>query len=692
MSPKTYSELTPIKVKSSTLLELADEDLVHLNGKMVNYEDVVLNLSFTEETDRDDCSVRCIQIRATSPIKISKNHEHTVNSVPDSQKDHICHAEGSLDQTNYEQISRESHQSNGSASPKQKKRKRNAATRLSEEKCKYILRPPCKENCIRKCVSKFSEDDRKIIWSNFRDLTIQNQRNFISRSVKKQAKVTSSTASSNSRRHNTLIWTLRDIRVCKTFFLNTLGFFNDQTVITILKANYKHGVDDPDIQPAAREQRGTSKPWNAFSEEYKTAVIEFIERVKPTVSHYNLKHAPNRKYLPCGISFYDLYREFGTHCQENNIKSCSWPFFFKIIKKLNLSTAMPKQDLCTLCHNHKERHGTDTEHICSECECEMCKKYIIHYVNKTLSRKLLDEDEKSQNESKRVFTADMQKAICMPKLTIKDYYFSRKLVLFNETFASPGKDKQAICVLWHEGESGRKAYNVASAFVNFIISYGRDLNEIVFFCDNCSAQNKNRILFSALVRLINSSALITTNIIRFVYFEPGHTTMAADTVHGSITRKFTQKKVMYDFLDYIDKIKQSRKNLDILTLTHKDMTLYKDEIRKNTFPKNYNVQALKIVEFRKGSFSIFVKNAYDEKEYKELTAFPKSVLDSFANKNDHISDLPRETCSRGVSSGKKKNFSNSATPCHRLAESSFRNFVRKKIPLIWTKLLIIRLD
>lgn len=48
---------------------------------------------------------------------------------------------------------------------------------------------------------------------------------------------------------------------------------------------------------------------------------------------------------------------------------------------------------------------------------------------------------------KKVFTADMQKPICMLKLPTEDYYFSRKLVLFNETFVSPGKNEPVFCVV-----------------------------------------------------------------------------------------------------------------------------------------------------------------------------------------------------------------------------------------------------
>ena len=61
-----------------------------------------------------------------------------------------------------------------------------------------------------------------------------------------------------------------------------------------------------------------------------------------------------------------------------------------------------------------------------------------------------------------VVTVDMQKGISMPKTPINDYYFSRKLVLFNETFPEPGKNGKATCYIWHEGEAGRRAFNITS--------------------------------------------------------------------------------------------------------------------------------------------------------------------------------------------------------------------------------------
>ncbi|KAL4714331.1 hypothetical protein ACJJTC_009683 [Scirpophaga incertulas] len=524
------------------------------------------------------------------------------------------------------------------------------AKRLELEKKIYSLKPPCRKECRRKCYEIFNEEERENIWSNFRGLNKQEQRNYISRHVKKSKK--SIKTKETSRRNNTLTWTLRNNKVCKVFFLNTLGFKNDQTIVTVLKANYRHGIVNIDEELAAPEQRGRAKPWNLFPAEYRHSIREYIEKIRPTVSHYNLKHAPNRRYLPCGVSFTDLYKAYIAHCDEVEIKRCSWAYFHGIVKEMNLSTSIPKQDNCTLCQNHKEAHASQPEHNCLQCDCCVCRNFPEHLSNRDLSRQSLERDVSTNNIEAKVFTADMQKAICMPKLTTKDYYFSRKLVLFNETFVSPGKNEPAFCLVWHEGESGRKAYNIASTYVQFIINHANRIKEIIIYCDNCTAQNKNRILFSAMIRLINSTQLICAEKIRFIYLEPGHTYMAADTVHACIANKFAKQKNMYDLDDYVNTIRAARKNMVVEVMTHNDMIVFTDELKKAAFPKNYNIQSLKVAEFRRGSTHMFVKNSYNENQFKELDVVRKN---SFKLNNDNfLSELPHEEKRRGVSKAKKK--------------------------------------
>ncbi|KAL4720212.1 hypothetical protein ACJJTC_018658 [Scirpophaga incertulas] len=226
----------------------------------------------------------------------------------------------------------------------------------------------------------------------------------------------------------------------------------------------------------------------------------------------------------------------------------------------------------------------------------------------------MDEDVKNIDPNTKFFTAYMQKVILMPKLTVKECFFSRKLVLFNETFVSPGKNQPAYCILWHEGESGRNAYNVASA------------------------------KFSKL----------NIKTIRIVYLEPGHTYMAADAVHANISMKLAQNKNIYDKNDFTQKIKESRKNLDVLEITHQDMIIFKDDF-KRVFPKEFKITSLKIVEFRKGFQSIFLKKSYDDETFKEFPALKPEVQTLFQEeKEDLFKSLKRETEPRGIRLAKKQ--------------------------------------
>ena len=65
------------------------------------------------------------------------------------------------------------------------------------------------------------------------------------------------------------------------------------------------------------------------------------------------------------------------------------------------------------------------------------------------------------------FAIDMQKVLLPPYIeNLKSCFFTSRLVIFNETFAQPGiqKEKQNPIVIRDESVAGRKKEDVASAF------------------------------------------------------------------------------------------------------------------------------------------------------------------------------------------------------------------------------------
>lgn len=110
---------------------------------------------------------------------------------------------------------------------------------------------------------------------------------------------------------------------------------------------------------------------------------------------------------------------------------------------------------------------------------------------------------------------------------------------------------------------------------------------------------------------------------------------------------------MYDMSDFMEKMKKSRKNMSVQRITHKNMILFQDQLSKK-FPKDFNIMALKIVEFRRGSTSIFAKNSYVTEDFKEMKVMKKTCLKLDDDNIDFISEIPKEENCRGVSEIKKK--------------------------------------
>lgn len=120
-----------------------------------------------------------------------------------------------------------------------------------------------------------------------------------------------------------------------------------------------------------------------------------------------------------------------------------------------------------------------------------------------------------------VRSVDLHKVIMLPRMPrLKASIFTKRIVAFHETFASVGKKKNkknTISVVWHEGIAGRSAAEITSAYMAALVKE-RDVCHSVFWVDNCSAQNKNWCLLTALVSLVNSD-ITSREDINLKYFE-----------------------------------------------------------------------------------------------------------------------------------------------------------------------------
>ena len=113
-------------------------------------------------------------------------------------------------------------------------------------------------------------------------------------------------------------------------------------------------------------------------------------------------------------------------------------------------------------------------------------------------------------------------------------------------FAAAQYLKFAFC--WDESTAGRSASEIASTFAQFILR-NRDIKTFIIWTDNCASQNKNWLLFSTLLRLVNRRDLAVESI-ELKYLETGHTFMSADSDHGYAGRQLGKHECVYDLDDF----------------------------------------------------------------------------------------------------------------------------------------------
>ncbi|GFR94559.1 CAI-1 autoinducer sensor kinase/phosphatase CqsS [Elysia marginata] len=151
---------------------------------------------------------------------------------------------------------------------------------------------------------------------------------------------------------------------------------------------------------------------------------------------------------------------------EKTGSKISYNSFHKTFKSMNISMALLGHEECEICSTmamHKK-----------DCHCEdVCdiSEFLGHKTRYRAARKEYQQDSQVNTEEKRlIVSADLQKVIMLPRMEqFKTAVFTRRLTVFNETFAEVGKGKRNHAVVWHEATSGRRDEDIASAFYEYLL-------------------------------------------------------------------------------------------------------------------------------------------------------------------------------------------------------------------------------
>ena len=272
-------------------------------------------------------------------------------------------------------------------------------------------------------------------------------------------------------------------------------------------------------------------------------------------------------------------------------------------------------------------------------DCADCVDFELHIKTATEARERYREEKNREwTDNEKVVSVDMQKVIMLARLMV-----------FNETFAPVGGSKnekdKATGVLWYEGIRERTAADVASTFVSFIRK-NRDAKDFIFWLNNCSAQNKNWYLYTALLNGVNLEGGYASSA-TLKYFEPDHTFMPADNFHHQVEQRTCQKKKVEDFQDFLDAVSSCGQSLVMKCNDFFDFP--KGVSQANYTREKPKLEQVQVIKFERGSIKMFWKESHKSERFKSLKFLQKRYERNIGK------DFNRVMSPRGLKPDKKEN-------------------------------------
>lgn len=507
-----------------------------------------------------------------------------------------------------------------------RKERRNLGQEYETRKNKIVpsrsMKEPCGAKCRLQCTTKISEPEREKIFSNFWQIgDIDKQRYFLAKCMKTIAPLYRY-AKNDSKRSNNQAFFLQTaskpggIRVCKTFFIATLGV-TIRMIRTTLEKKTDVGIVNPDL-------RGKNRLGSGIRPEVKEGVVAHINSIPRIESHY-LRAQTSREFIDGSKTLTDLHKDYVTQCEASNKSFVSLSMYRHIFNtQFNISFFVPKKDQCEECVAHYKKSKTEQEQDVG---------FKQHLLEKQLSREEKNNDKGNSSADVIVAAFDLQAILTVPRGDISVFYYISKLSTYNFTICEI-QNMKAYCFVWHEGEANRGANEIASCLLSFLKEKSREREnnfEVIFYSDNCCGQNKNKYVIGLYTYALETIPNLLSITHKFLI--KGHTQNEGDSVHSTIEKQIKlslKAGPIYTPAHYAQIIRDSKKKApfyNVLELCHKDFLDFKNFTSHigNNFNTNdegevisfSDIKVLKVYKHKLGSFDY--KLSYAEKSFKTIT-------------------------------------------------------------------------
>lgn len=416
------------------------------------------------------------------------------------------------------------------------------------------LKNPC--SCKKRCYLKVTEDQRQALFEKFYKLGRKDLQWFmIGKLVTKkpvERRRTVVIEDEDSYRNFTYEYHLSDlmgklIPVCRTMFLNTFAI-SIKVVVTAMGKN----------SPDKRGKHNANRVRLAL--ELVDSVRVHIKSFPVIPSHYC--RADSRKnYLDERLSVAAMHRLYLQTRVAPGEQIAGEIQYLKhtanlrqyrdIFNRLfNIGFFKPKKDQCAFC---VEFDGLSEDQKTEEKQ----RAWEEHRANKEKVRGLRRADKEfsrsEQGKDTKVITVDLQKVLYCPKSEVGEFFYKRKLSVYNFTVFDCTL-KSATCYCWDQTTGHRGSNEMTSFVVDTITTEaGNGIKIVYVYSDSCYGQVKNQFLFSAYYWI---SIKLQVKIVHR-YLVKGHTQMECDSVHACIERK-TKKKVVFTPQEWYTEIKAAK--------------------------------------------------------------------------------------------------------------------------------------
>ncbi|CAK1601215.1 unnamed protein product [Parnassius mnemosyne] len=505
-----------------------------------------------------------------------------------------------------------------------------------------VIKDACK--CRLKCPENVVDADRKTLFDKYWSLgNIELQRSFIRNCMMEiKPKYKYSNSAKPRLPNNAFYFTINNtrIRVCKTFFINTLGIC-DRQIRTVKKKTDPQGFLTTDI----RGKHVSRQPIDPALIENIKQHINSIPRIE---SHY-LRAATTREYISGDRTLTDIWKDFDKIQKQEGKPSCDYWIYYEIFtKQFNISFFQPKKDRCDLC--------LDYEVATVDQKTKIKDKYDEHLKEKNLCRQEKRLDRQNINDTFICSVYDLQAVTQCPTGDISSFFYKSKLNCLNFTIVElmakkseiPKKRKineeynendigaysDVYSYFWDEVQGNRGANEIGSC----ILDYLNNLNEqnpnknlhVTFYSDNCCGQNKNKFIITLYSYAVTHFENIET--ISHKYFIKGHSQNEGDNVHSLIEKEVKKNKKggpIYAPYQYVTLIKNARKNgkpFTVKELTYEFFTnlkalqeLWGYNFNEDDDKNNVILNDVKVLQFNKAEPFIFsYKTSYSQSEFKKV--------------------------------------------------------------------------